>query len=182
MTEEQQKLVEENLKLVPYTFNTYFKSRQDIAEDLIQEGNYGLCLASMRYNPDVGKFSTYAVKTIYGTMLKFLNRKDTKYDNVLSLDYSYSEEGDEYTFVDVVEDSDNGIRNFEKDYDLMRLREYLLHFITQDDLEFMVRYKLHKTEFKGDRNQKVRAYSRYKKLTRIVRLRARELHKYRNIS
>lgn len=44
-------------------------------EDLIQVGRVALWKSAKRYNPDRGKFSTYAYKSIYHAMLKELGKR-----------------------------------------------------------------------------------------------------------
>ena len=55
--EERNKLVEDNLMLVPALVNRRFYSRND-KEDLIQIGYIGLIKAAELWNPTRGKFST----------------------------------------------------------------------------------------------------------------------------
>lgn len=59
MTEEQRKLVEDNIKLAYMVGSRYGGS-----EDTYQEAMVGLCKAAMTYNPELGAFSSYAVPTI----------------------------------------------------------------------------------------------------------------------
>lgn len=44
-------------------------------EDLIQAGRFALWKSAKRYDPDRGKFSTYAYKAIYHAMLKELSKR-----------------------------------------------------------------------------------------------------------
>ncbi len=76
--EEIDKLVEDNIKLVGYVLNIYFKKFREIypylEEDLYQEGCIGLFQASKKYNSDKGAFSTIAMKYIRGRMTTFFKR------------------------------------------------------------------------------------------------------------
>ena len=47
-------------------------------EDLIQTGRIALWRCAKRYDPDKGKFSTYAYKAIYHNMLKELSKRKTE--------------------------------------------------------------------------------------------------------
>ena len=47
-------------------------------EDLIQVGRIALWRCAKRYDPDKGKFSTYAYKAIYHHMLKELSKRKTE--------------------------------------------------------------------------------------------------------
>ena len=63
MTEEQKKLVEENMNLVYFTLSRYYPwLLQD--EDVRSVGMIGLMLAAQKWEPSRGKFSTFAVKVI----------------------------------------------------------------------------------------------------------------------
>lgn len=63
MTEEQKKLVEENMNLVYFTLSRYYPwLLQD--EDARSVGMIGLMIAAQNWDPSRGKFSTFAVKVI----------------------------------------------------------------------------------------------------------------------
>lgn len=63
MTEEQKKLVEDNVKLVFFVINKFFPCyAQD--EDMISIGTMGLLKAAQKWTPEKGKFSTLAVTAI----------------------------------------------------------------------------------------------------------------------
>lgn len=80
---DKSKLVTDNINLVYYVLHKYYPySTTD--EDLIQAGMVGLCVATERYNEELGKFSVYAVKGIRNYMnLELKNRK--KFANQVSL-------------------------------------------------------------------------------------------------
>lgn len=65
LTQEQQRLVEENIKLVGFTITKYFPT-SIMDEDLYQIGCIGLMKSAMKYDPNKGSFSTYAVFYIRG--------------------------------------------------------------------------------------------------------------------
>jgi len=66
LTDEQKKLVEENLGLVHACANR-FRGRGTEYDDLFQAGSVGLIKAAMGFNDELGfKFSTYAVPAILG--------------------------------------------------------------------------------------------------------------------
>lgn len=95
--EDIDKLVEENIKLVGYALNIYFKKFREIypylEEDLYQEGCIGLFQAAKKYNPDKGAFSTIAMKYIRGRMTTFFKRYAKKH-------YSYKFKSMESTILD----------------------------------------------------------------------------------
>lgn len=65
LTEEQKKLVEANLDLVPYTINKYLSSSQFDFDDLRSFGYYALCRAAVTFDSTRNRmFSTYAIKCI----------------------------------------------------------------------------------------------------------------------
>lgn len=66
LTDEQKKLVEQNLGLVHACANR-FRGRGEEYEDLFQAGSVGLIKAAQGFNSELGfKFSTYAVPAILG--------------------------------------------------------------------------------------------------------------------
>ena len=79
------KLFEENMKLVPFTANKYFKAfiniNKEFKEDLFQEGYIYLLKAANTYDERKGKFSTIAIKCIYGGMYNYINRYFNKHYN-----------------------------------------------------------------------------------------------------
>lgn len=95
--EEIDKLVEDNIKLVGYALNIYFKKFREIypylEEDLYQEGCIGLFQAAKKYNTDKGAFSTIAMKYIRGRMTTFFKRYVKKH-------YSYKFKSMESTILD----------------------------------------------------------------------------------
>lgn len=95
LTYEQKQLVEDNYNLVHFIIHKYFPNYIPGTyeyEDLSNQGFLALCLAAMRYNPSVSKFSTYAYSVIFGNLLKYVNtksgwafhvRKEGHYEHIL---------------------------------------------------------------------------------------------------
>jgi RNA polymerase sigma factor (sigma-70 family) len=71
------KLVQMNLKLVPYVVDKFFNKLPEISsirEDLINEGNIGLIESIPKFEPDMGfKFSTYGIYYIKQKIYNFLD-------------------------------------------------------------------------------------------------------------
>ena len=79
LTEEQQKLVEENIRLVYFVIRKYYPNllKGGEADDWVQIGSIGLCKAAMWFRPDVGKtFSTYAAVCIKKELWKAFTTQD----------------------------------------------------------------------------------------------------------
>lgn len=71
---------EKNTKLVYFVFEKKFKNYSDLKDDLCQEGLIALWKASKKYNKQMGlQFSTYAVKSIYNNMLRYIQNKEIKH-------------------------------------------------------------------------------------------------------
>ena len=69
LNDEQRKLVEANVDLVPFAISRYLKSIVMDYDDMISVGYYGLCRAAQCYNKNLKmKFSTYAIKAIVRTI------------------------------------------------------------------------------------------------------------------
>lgn len=75
MNDEQRKLAEENMGIVFYTLKKYFGGIT-ADEDLVSAGYEGLCIAAEGFDPERGKFSTYAAQCIrYCVMTELRSRK-----------------------------------------------------------------------------------------------------------
>lgn len=80
LTEEQKKLVEDNMRLVSSIAKKYEKYAD--MNDLMQEGALGLSIAVQMYDPKISTLSTYATGWIKSYILKFIvkDRLITKSD------------------------------------------------------------------------------------------------------
>ena len=120
LTEEQRKIVEANIGLVPYTVNKYCSAWNMEYDDKISVGSVGLCRAACFFNPDKEKkFSTYAAKCIVNEIWKYHARSKRKKRGykctTVSLDSPlkdhYGNKIDDYTIADTVLDKDVDIEN-----------------------------------------------------------------------
>lgn len=64
MTPEQQKLVLDNDRIVYSTLKRFNIPSYEY-NDYKQEGLLALCRAAVNFNPEIGKFSTYAFRGMY---------------------------------------------------------------------------------------------------------------------
>lgn len=90
MTEEQNKLIEDNINLVYFVYTKYF-SVKDCGrekEDLISEGMLGLINAATKYSPGRGvTFCTFACVCIHRKMCLYLrNNRERLEADIVSLD------------------------------------------------------------------------------------------------
>ena len=109
MTKEQERLVLENRKLVPYIFGKLAESEQKTLyrEDLLAEGYVGLTRAARSFDPKRGlQFSTYAGICIRNEMCKYLRRlnKFGGKERLMSAPAQYDSEGGEIRYEDVLSD------------------------------------------------------------------------------
>lgn len=80
-SDEVEKLILDNIKLVPYFAKRFKKSLNRVCfchdwNDIIQEGMLGLILAAHRFNPDLhNRFSTYAGSYICGYIKTMIAHK-----------------------------------------------------------------------------------------------------------
>ncbi|MBY2477581.1 sigma-70 family RNA polymerase sigma factor [Clostridioides difficile] len=76
--DERNKLFEDNMNLVPFVINKYFKcflrKYPYLREDLFQEGSIGLYKATYCFDESKGKFSTIAFPCILGCLRRFATR------------------------------------------------------------------------------------------------------------
>lgn len=139
LTEEQLKLVEDNLPFVTYVAKKYFsKNDFDKNKDIMQEGIYAMMKAIPNYNPEKGKITTYMWPTIDGHLKRYALYQDRlipiphqkhlkqetmdkaeKVKNIFSLDLEYKNNNSDrepYTLMNVIpdkktEDMENKIVN-----------------------------------------------------------------------
>lgn len=107
--EERDKLIEDNINLVYYVVNQYYKpnnlSGMD-KEDFYSEGFIGLIKAADSYNPDTDcKFSTYAYKGICFAISKIYRTENyvcrKANHGAMSIEYDITG-GNNYTLEDII--------------------------------------------------------------------------------
>lgn len=92
LTDDQRKMVEDNLALVKFILNRKFDGvRPENWDDMFQDGAVGLCRAAMLYEPEKGiRFSSFASLCILNEIGNrsrrrlWLCEKELSYDNLLS--------------------------------------------------------------------------------------------------
>lgn len=129
LTDEQKKMVEDNLAFATYVAKKYLKKNDYITnQDIIQEARIAMIKAIPRFNPDIAKFSTYMYPTIDGHLKRFVGYKnkivpiphqkhlkeETKQKaenikNIISLDKKiYNNSSfEEFTLMDIIPDEEN---------------------------------------------------------------------------
>lgn len=80
LTDQQRRMVEENLPLVTFVMNEHIQYvRQDEWDDVFQEGAIGLCRAAALFSPEQGvKFTSFAVPCIVNAIYAYLRKKTSK--------------------------------------------------------------------------------------------------------
>ena len=115
LNDEGRRLVEENMRLVPFALAKRFGSFVASNEDLVSVGNIGLCMAAAKFNPDRGVcFSTYATKCIinavhtYSRSMHAAKQYNEQYNDgapTASLNYILpSDSGDDIELIDLIVD------------------------------------------------------------------------------
>ncbi len=104
--EYTQEMYSEDLSISKWVYNKYFKSATSHKEDLIQTSIMALWQARLRFDETKGAYSTFAIKTSYGSMQNYFKQenKQSAYGYSYSLDY----DDDEYSpLVDrLIDDTD----------------------------------------------------------------------------
>lgn len=80
--EERDKLVRDNLNLVPYCINTRFSNTPEFTsewDDLYQEGCIGLIKAAERFDETKSSFSTYALSYITGYIQMYYRSRSSRF-------------------------------------------------------------------------------------------------------
>lgn len=62
--DNRDQLIVDNMKLVYFALHKYYPKRFAYDEDLIQCGMIGLCEAADKYDPEMGAFTTFAIRGI----------------------------------------------------------------------------------------------------------------------
>jgi RNA polymerase sigma factor (sigma-70 family) len=105
---EQEKLVLENLKLVPFIARQ-FSQIPEVIEELISEGNIALVEASRTFSENRGiQFNTYAGSAIRYKLNRYIKNLP---QNVVSLESVVNQEG--FSLLDTIEDT--GAKNAERE-------------------------------------------------------------------
>lgn len=81
--EERDALILDNMKLVYFIINKHYPSHAK-NEDIIQEGMLGLVNAAENFDPEKGKFSTYATTCILNQIRTYF-RNEIKHNNDVSI-------------------------------------------------------------------------------------------------
>lgn len=102
LTEEQKRMVEENIRLVYFVVDRYFKNNYNYIEksELISEGMYALCQCMPYYNSEKGSISTFCCKCIKRHLVNYLNKYYNKKIATVSID-DYKETGSYYDKYDI---------------------------------------------------------------------------------
>ena len=124
--EERNKLIEDNMNLVPFVGWKYFKKYMNLGEekreDFISEGYIYLCKAAKKYDENLGyTFSTYAVNYIWGSMSRYVKtqiKKDNHKNKQYSLDIKLFETGKTISYGDILMDKNRDI-----DIRIMEIKE-----------------------------------------------------------
>lgn len=136
MTEEQNKLVTENLNLARKFAHDYSFSKQDY-EDREAIAFESLCKASIHFNPDKDvKFSTYASSIIKRDLQKEITKENNRPDKI-SLDQSIA---DGLTIEDTV-----GEEDFTEKISDPYLQNYINNFSPRVQDMFKMRFEENKT-------------------------------------
>lgn len=130
LNDEQRKLAEENMALVPFTIKRYLGAKHVFNDDLRSIGYIGLCKAAKHYLPDKGiTFASYAVRLILNELkMDWRYRKvskrllDETHDSLDRVVYSDPEEGITLKYFVVDERADTEKEVFENEL-LVRVKE-----------------------------------------------------------
>lgn len=117
MKPHEEKLVVENMKLVPFIFNKYYQQfrRSPDYEDILSFGYIGLMKAAMTYDPAKQyRFSTWATYHIRNEIRKYFREKSREMaERIISIDEERDNDGDEASLHEVIPALDRGIKGVE---------------------------------------------------------------------
>ena len=128
-----EKLVTENLKLVPYLFHRLKRTAltERYSEDIIAEGYIGLIKAAQTYDPMKSKFSTYASRCIVNAMRMFIRRANKSFYAEISLEtpIGKDDDGGELRLMDILEDERDIFSERETEMDIL---QFMVHCKQRD--------------------------------------------------
>lgn len=143
LTDQQRRMVEENLPLVTFVMNEHIQYvRQDEWDDVFQEGAIGLCRAAALFSPEQGvKFTSFAVPCIVNAIYAYLRKKTSKkmrfYMEALRLeDFSCDERSEKLTIGGTL---DSG-HNVESEFACIDLMDFIRNGLSmrETDIVFML--------------------------------------------
>lgn len=125
-----QELFDKNIPLVHHTIKKYFSFvfGKSYYEDVVQEGNIGLYMACLNYNPALSKFSTYAVRSIWGAIMTYLHEETTlikiprKIQDALSIESRVSED----KFNEFLQNESISLEDVQKARDIRNIKDEML--------------------------------------------------------
>ena len=185
LTEEQRQMVENNIKLVHFVINKYWHTQsQDMKDELFQEGCVALINAVKRYDESVGKFSTFAVKSIYlyitrqfnlvlSSQFKVNNESYKEaYQNIKFVRLDIPSFKDETGFMsETIEDKNDELEKFIHQYGAKQQARWVMRFASDEDYDFMLNYVQGCYSGKFNKKKWTKDYKRYGRLLRMARMR-----------
>ncbi len=143
------KIVLNNLKLVPYTINRYHLYIEDIHnyDEMLQDGYIALIKAVESFDYSLGyKFSSYAIKCILE-----LTRNRLDYNKDISIDAPIKDDEEDFTLLDTIKDDAINIEKeaIEKDFYLQIRNKLSLNL---NNIELNIIYAIYGI------NQEIKSY------------------------
>lgn len=185
LTEQEQKMVEDNVGLVHLVINTRWSTYKDLYEDFFQEGCLGLSRAVQIYDETKGAFSTIAYHYINGYIIRYFNFKESSDFKVTTSNYQEArgnralrfdaplnisnDDGDVIMLSSVIADKNDFIGDFEHEYSLKQDTHRVFRCISKKDYEFLINYTIGKKEPRKTKEQRT-TYRRYQNLVARVRI------------
>jgi RNA polymerase primary sigma factor len=135
-TVAREKIIKHNLRFVISIAKQYYSNTTTV-EDLINEGNYGLIIATNKFDPSRGfKFITYAVWWIRNMIIRYLNTDDSlvklpnhKVHNMGKMrgDYERLEQ-----LLEKKPTAEDMYQEFSSDYSMDDIKEFMAHSLGRD--------------------------------------------------
>jgi len=110
-------LNEQDNNLVWSVCYKYFRAYANMADDLVQVALFHLWKVKNKYDPTKGTYATFVYFVSYRAMARAIKKEREQTDNLLSLDYDYSTDGNEsITLADIVSANNFDKYNLDEDY------------------------------------------------------------------
>lgn len=137
MEENRNEFINKNIKLVFFVIKNHFnyKSIYNLRltrDDLFQQGKLGLIEASIRYNKEKGKFSTFAYKYIKNYITKLIHNNYKHISNIDNVDNVDVYEDIKY--IDFLIDLEKCCKKCLNDFQIKIIYEYIFEGYTFEEI------------------------------------------------
>ena len=128
---------EEDLKLVNYVFNTYFKTYKNIKEDLIADGMLIAWKSRQTFNNKF-RYTTYCCHNVYMKMLEMITKNKFCLDTDILLSEKIKQDNSKITLADILEDTSTNFDYIDTKITLEKAIKEYLKMLAQPNIKYKI--------------------------------------------